>query len=157
MSEKPVPPRRDSFASFVQMRTRWGDNDSYGHVNNVVYYSFFDTAVNQHLIENEVLDIRTSPVIGLVLESQCRFFSSISFPDQITVGLRIAHLGNSSVSYQIGVFRNDDDTAAALGRFVHVYVERETGLPIRIPDSVRAVLEPLLISNLPANASEKKF
>jgi acyl-CoA thioester hydrolase len=132
------------FAHFSQIQTRWADNDSYGHVNNEVYYSFFDTAVNQHLIENGALNISSSQQIGLVLETQCRFFSPLGFPDRITVGLRVVHLGNSSVRYEIGLFRNDEDVAVALGYFVHVYVDRNTNRPVRIPDSVRGVLGTLL-------------
>lgn len=125
------------------METRWADNDAYGHVNNVVYYAFFDSAVNRHLIEHGVLQIGTSPVIGLVVESQCRYFSSIGFPDVVTVGLRVAHLGNSSVRYEIAIFRNDADVASALGHFVHVYVDRESSRPTAIPDGTRAVLAAL--------------
>ncbi len=132
------------------METRWADNDAYAHVNNVVYYAFFDSAVNRHLIEHGALQIGTSPVIGLVVESQCRYFSSIGFPDVVTVGLRVAHLGNSSVRYEIAIFRNQEDVASALGYFVHVYVDRESSRPTTIPQATRAVLAALI----PARAAD---
>ncbi len=144
MTERMAPTRRATYPHFSSISTRWGDNDSYGHVNNVVYYSFFDTAVNQHLIEAGVLDIADSPVIGLVLENQCRYFSSICFPDRIDVGLRVTRLGNSSVRYEIALFRNDADLASAVGRFVHVYVDRASNQPVSIPLAVRCALEPLV-------------
>jgi acyl-CoA thioester hydrolase len=140
---KPAPPRRADFAHFTSIATRWADNDVYGHVNNVVYYAFFDTAVNRHLIERGVLDLAGSATVGLVVETQCTYFASIAFPDQVHVGLRVAHLGTSSVRYEIGIFRNDDDAAAALGRFVHVYVDRASQRPAAIPAAVREVLEGL--------------
>ena len=144
MSERPLPTRRALYPRLTSISTRWSDNDAYGHVNNVVYYSFFDTAVNQHLIECGVLDIAASPVIGLVAENRCRYFSSIGFPDRIDVGLRVTHLGNRSVRYEIALFRNDTDLASAVGEFVHVYVDRTTNRPVAIPATVRAVLEPLV-------------
>lgn len=139
------PPRRTDFPVVQHMQTRWGDNDAYGHVNNVVYYAFFDSAVNRHLIERGVLDVGKSPVVGLVVENQCRYFSSVAFPDTIAVGLRVSHLGNSSVRYDIAIFRNGDDLASALGQFVHVYVERSTNRPTPIPPDVRAVLTELTV------------
>ena len=132
---------RASYRVFVSLDTRWIDNDAYGHVNNVVYYSFFDTAVNRWLIEQGVLDIATSPAIGVVVETQCRYFSSITFPDRVTAGLRVAHLGTSSARYEIGLFRNDEDTAAASGHFVHVYVDRATRKTVEMPAEVRQVLD----------------
>ena len=119
------------------------DNDAYGHVNNVIYYSYFDTAVNAYLISQGALDIATSEVIGLVVETQCRYFSSVAFPDTIHVGVRVAHLGNSSVRYELGIFRNDDEVAAAQGHFVHVYVDRETNRPTALPQALRNALESL--------------
>ena len=119
------------------------DNDAYGHLNNVVYYSFFDTAVNRWLIEQGVLDIATSPTIGLVVETQCRYLAPITFPDRVTVGLRVAHLGTTSVRYEIGLFRNDDEVAAAHGHFVHVYVDRVSRKKTEIPADVRRALEGL--------------
>ncbi|MGH8757897.1 MAG: acyl-CoA thioesterase [Burkholderiales bacterium] len=143
MNQKMPPPSRASFPHFTRITTRWGDNDSYGHVNNVVYYSFFDTAVNQHLIEQGVLDIQASEVIGLVVETKCQYFKSIGFPDAVTVGMAVRHMGRSSVKYQIALFANDQQEASALGTFVHVYVDRKTNRPVAIPDDVRAVLEQL--------------
>ena len=121
------------------------DNDVYGHVNNVVYYSYFDTVVNGYLISSGALDIEKSPVIGLVVETQCRYLKPITFPDAVHAGLRVARLGNSSVRYEIGIFRNDEDTAAAQGHFVHVYVDRATQRPTEIPDEVRTKLEALAV------------
>lgn len=141
MSEKQPVPSRADYAHFCDIQTRWHDNDVYQHVNNVIYYSFFDTAVNEHLISSGVLDIANSPAIGLVIETQCQYFSSVSFPDKVSVGLKVVHLGNSSVRYETALFRNDEKNAAALGRFVHVYVDRQTNRPVPIPKPVRAVLQ----------------
>jgi acyl-CoA thioester hydrolase len=126
------------------MPTRWGDNDSYGHVNNVVYYAFFDSAVNRHLIEHGVLDPARSPVVGLVIETRCTFFSLMGFPDTVHVGMKVVHLGNSSVRYEIALFKNDDDSASAVGHFVHVYVDRQNNRPTALPADVRAVLQTLV-------------
>ncbi|NRR32919.1 acyl-CoA thioesterase [Oxalobacteraceae bacterium] len=125
------------------------DNDQYGHVNNVVYYSYFDTAVNQFLIERGVLDTQNSAVVGFVVDSGCAYFSSISFPDTIHAGIRVSKLGNSSVRYQIALYRNDDALPCAAGHFVHVYVERSSNRSVPIPAPVRAVLDTLL----PADAA----
>ncbi|MEX1667497.1 acyl-CoA thioesterase [Zhongshania guokunii] len=146
MSDKPALPRRDEYPHFCEIQTRWHDNDVYQHVNNVIYYSFFDTAVNQHLIASGALDIATSAAIGLVIETQCQYFSSVSFPDQVSVGLKVIHLGNSSVRYETALFRNDESTAAAKGHFVHVYVDRKSNRPVAIPDPVREVLKGLMTS-----------
>jgi len=135
---------RTSYAHFTRIDTRWKDNDVYGHVNNVVYYSFFDTAVNGHLIRAGCLDVQKSPVVGLVVETQCQYFKPIAFPDAVHAGIRVAKLGKSSVRYEIGLFANDDDTAAAQGHFVHVYVDRTTNRPVPIPDDTRRVLEQLV-------------
>jgi acyl-CoA thioester hydrolase len=143
MTDKQKPSFRSDFKEFSQIETRWNDNDSYGHVNNIVYYSFFDTAVNRHLIQHGVLDLFNSEAIGLVIESKCTYFSSITFPDTVTVGLKVIHLGNSSVRYQIGLFCNDSDTTSAVGEFVHVYVNRLTNKPVSIPDNTRQVLQAL--------------
>ena len=146
MSERPTPEPRSAFAHFCPISTRWMDNDAYLHVNNVAYYSFFDTAVNEYLILGGVLDIRQSPVTGLVAHSQCHYFSPLAFPEKIEVGLRVARLGTSSVTYELGVFRAGDDLAAAQGQFVHVYVDRLTSRPVPLPDPMRALLKPLVIS-----------
>lgn len=132
---------RAAFPRLVPLTTRWGDNDVYGHVNNVVYYAFFDTAVNGLLVEAGALDIARSPVIGLVVETGCRYFASLAFPDRITAGVRVAHLGRSSVRYEIAIFREDEPEAAAQGHFVHVYVDRDTRRPVPLPDGLRAVLQ----------------
>lgn len=143
MTARPTPPRRDAYAHFTAISTRWSDNDAYRHVNNVVYYGFFDTAVNQHLIEAGALDLEHSPAVGLVVETQCRYHAPVSFPDRVTVGLRLAHLGTSSLRYELAVFRNDEDEAAAEGHFVHVYVDRATNRPVPLPAAVRAAVLPL--------------
>ncbi|HBZ05927.1 MAG TPA: thioesterase [Massilia sp.] len=119
------------------------DNDSYGHVNNVNYYSFFDTAVNRYLVDRGVLDIHKDDIVGFVVETGCSYFSSISFPDLIHVGVRVAKLGNSSVRYEIALYRNDDGLPAAAGHFVHVYVDRRSNKSVPIPDAVRAILQTL--------------
>lgn len=131
---------RAAYQHFTTIETRWMDNDVYGHINNVVYYSFFDTAVNKWLIDQGVLSVSDSPVIGLVVETQCRYFSSLTFPDRVVVGLRVAHVGSSSVRYDIALFRNGSNHAAAAGHFVHVYVNRATRKSVRIPDDVRNAL-----------------
>jgi acyl-CoA thioester hydrolase len=142
---KPSPDSRDRYRHFRLITTRWMDNDAYQHVNNVVYYSYFDTVVNQYLIEQGALDIVASPVIGLVVETKCNYFSPITFPEAVHAGLRVAKLGTSSVRYEVGLFRNDDPFAAAQGHFVHVYVERATNKPAALPAALRAALEPLVV------------
>jgi acyl-CoA thioester hydrolase len=132
---------RSAFPHFLAISTRWKDNDVYGHVNNVEYYSFFDTVINEFLIRSGGLDIHGGPVIGLCVESQCTFKASLAFPDSVDAGLRVAKLGNSSVTYEIGLFRSGDDTLAAVGRFVHVFVDRENRRPIPLPDELRTALE----------------
>ena len=141
-----APDGRGDYRHFLPISTRWMDNDVYHHVNNVVYYSYFDTVVNQYLIERGVLDIATSPVIGLVVETQCHYFSPIAFPDTVHAGLRVAKLGTSSVRYEVGIFRNDEPLSAARGHFVHVYVERASNRPTPLPTALRAALAPLLAS-----------
>ena len=143
--EREAPEAREHYPHFLDIPTRWMDNDVYGHVNNVVYYSYFDTVVNEYLIRSGVLDIEKSPVIGLVVETQCRYFAPISFPDEVHAGLRVARLGRSSVRYEIGLFKNDDATAAAQGHFVHVYVERESRKATALPREMRVALEGLLV------------
>jgi acyl-CoA thioester hydrolase len=138
---KPTPDARADYRHFQIIPTRWMDNDVYGHVNNVVYYSYFDTVVNQYLIEQGALDIGTSTVVGLVVETQCNYFSSITFPDVVHAGIRVAKLGTSSVRYEIGLFGNDDPLTAARGHFVHVYVDRESRRPVPLPAELRTALE----------------
>ncbi|BCF87925.1 thioesterase family protein [Paraburkholderia sp. PGU16] len=142
---KPAPAPRTAYPHFLSIATRWMDNDVYGHVNNVVYYSYFDTVVNEYLIRSGVLDIEHGTTIGLVVETQCNYFSPIVFPDRIDAGLRVVRLGTSSVRYEVGLFREGDAAPAAQGHFVHVYVDRETRRPVALPDTLRAALEPLLV------------
>jgi acyl-CoA thioester hydrolase len=141
---RPTPEPRAAYRHFQAIPTRWMDNDVYGHVNNVVYYSYFDTVVNQYLVGEGVLDIEHGPVIGLVVETQCNYFSPLTFPDTVHAGLRVARLGARSVRYEIGLFRNSDPLAAAQGHFVHVYVERSSRLPVALPGEVRTALSALL-------------
>jgi acyl-CoA thioester hydrolase len=141
--EPALPTRRGEFRVLRLITTRWMDNDQYGHVNNVVYYSYFDTAVNGYLIEASGCDVRQLPAIGIVAETSCRFVSELSFPDTVHAGLALEKLGNSSVIYRIGLFRNQEIEPAALGRFVHVYVDAATRRPVPVPPQVRAALETL--------------
>lgn len=136
---------RSDYQHFHDITTRWMDNDVYGHVNNVIYYSWFDTVVNHFLVANKVLDIEHSPVIGLVIETQCNYFASVAFPDRITAGVRVAKLGNSSVRYEVAIFREDEINAAAQGHFVHVYVDRVTRRPTAIPEAMRRLLQTIEI------------
>ena len=119
------------------------DNDAYGHVNNVVYYSWFDTAVNAYLIEHEALDIQQGEVIGLVVETQCNYFSPLVFPQTVEAGIRVARLGNSSVRYEVGLFAQGERLSAAHGHFVHVYVDRQSRRPVALPEKLKTVLETL--------------
>ncbi len=132
--------RRDRFVFFARLATRWMDNDVYQHVNNVVYYSYFDTVINRYLIEAGGLDIQASPVIGIAVETLCRFRKSFAFPETVDAGLRVGHLGNSSVRYEIGLFGASEDEARAEGHFVHVFVERATNKPVPIPAAMREAL-----------------
>lgn len=141
------PETRDRYRHFVAITTRWMDNDVYRHVNNVVYYSFFDTAVNAYMMKEGMLDLESSPVICLVAETGCQYFRPISFPDVVHCGLRVARLGTSSVCYEIGIFRNDEPTAAAQGRFVHVACDRHNHRPVPMPAEMRAAFEKLRLSD----------
>ena len=139
---------RADFAVFTNITTRWMDNDVYGHLNNVVYYSFFDTVINQFLIDRDFLDPNNGEVIGFVVETGCQYFRPIAFPDRVAAGIRVAHLGRSSVRYEVGIFRNEEETASAQGHFVHVYVDRETNRPTPIlPERLREALQPLVVGN----------
>ena len=144
MAERPVRLDRSAFRLFRAIPTRWMDNDVYGHVNNVVYYSYFDTIVNAHLVEAGVLDIRSSPATGLVLETSCTYFEPLAFPELVEGGLAVEKLGRSSVTYRLAVFKEGAELAAAQGRFTHVYVERASGRPVEIPGPVRTVLDRLV-------------
>ncbi len=143
--DKPAPDQRNQYRHFLVIPTWWMDNDVYGHVNNIIYYSYFDTVVNGYLIDQGVLNIEQSPIIGLVVETQCRFFKPITFPDTVHAGLRVARLGDRSVRYEIGLFRNDEEIAAAQGHFIHVYVERTTRRATELPPETRKALEQILV------------
>ena len=143
MSHRPTPLPREHFPLFRVIHTRWMDNDVYGHVNNVVHYSFFDTAVNGYLIEAGALDIHHGEVIGLVVQTQCHYFESIAFPQVVHAGVRVAHLGRSSVRYELGLYGDDAPLSAAVGHFVHVYVDRATRRPVPLPPPLLAALQPL--------------
>ena len=144
MSTRPEPEPRAAYRHFTSLTTRWMDNDAYGHLNNVVYYSLFDTAVNQYLIGAGALDIQHSPVIGLVVETHCNYFASIEFPQAVEAGLRVAHRGNSSVRYEIGLFAAGQPLTAARGHFVHVYVDRTTRRPAALPPVLSQALDALV-------------
>ena len=144
-SGREAPEKRGGYRRFLEIPTRWMDNDVYGHVNNVVYYSYFDTVVNEYLLSSGSLDIEKSQTIGLVVETQCRYFKPITFPDLVTAGLRVARLGNSSVRYEVGIFRNDEDGASAQGHFVHVYVDRTSRKPAGLPPEMREALERIAV------------
>jgi acyl-CoA thioester hydrolase len=143
---------RAGYRCFLALPTRWMDNDNYGHVNNVAYYSYFDTAVNEHLIRTGGLDIGRDPVVGFVVETGCRYRKPLSFPETVDVGLRVVKLGTSSVKYEIGIFRQGDDEPAATGHFVHVWVDRTTLRPAPLPPRIRAALEPLVVASSPAES-----
>lgn len=140
MTDRPAYRPRGSYRAFRRISTRWTDNDIYGHVNNAVFYGWFDTAVNTHLIEAGVLDIANGPVIGLVVETGCRYARPVAFPQTVEVGLSVAHLGRSSVRYEIGLFTDGSAAAAAEGFFVHVYVDRETRRPVELDSHWRSAL-----------------
>jgi acyl-CoA thioester hydrolase len=139
-----APQPRDAYRHFSSISTRWMDNDAYGHINNVVYYSYFDTVVNRYLIEAGALDVERSPVIGLVVETHCNYFASLAFPQTVEAGLRVAQLGTSSVRYEIGLFGAGEPLAAACGHFVHVYVDRVTRRPAPLPPTLIHTLQGLL-------------
>ena len=142
---KPTPEARSAYRVLRPITTRWMDNDAYGHVNNVVYYSWFDTAVNAYLIEQGALDIHTSETIGLVIETQCNYFAPLAFPQTVEAGIRVARLGGSSVRYEVGLFAQGEPLTAAAGHFIHVYVDRETRRPVAVPDALRNVLQALVM------------
>jgi acyl-CoA thioester hydrolase len=141
---RPEPLPRSHYPHFSAITTRWMDNDVYGHVNNVVYYSFFDTAVNRYLIEAGALDIHRGDVIGLVVETHCNYFAPLEFPSTVEAGLRVAHCGRSSVRYEVGLFGAGHPMTAAAGHFVHVYVDRATRRPTSLPPALMAALQPLM-------------
>lgn len=140
---KHQPNHRSTYPVFRLISTRWMDNDAYGHVNNVVYYSWFDTAVNAYLIEQGVLDIHQGDTIGLVIETQCNYFAPLAFPQTVEAGIRVAHLGKSSVRYEVGLFAHGSSSAAAQGHFIHVYVDKSSRRPVALPDNLKSLLETL--------------
>ena len=145
MSDRPTAHARAHYRHFLPIQTRWSDNDAYGHVNNVVYYSWFDTVVNEYLIAAGALDIQASAVVGLVVETQCNYFSELAFPQRVDAGLRVAHAGRSSVRYELALFGALGETASAQGHFIHVYVDRASRRPVPLPPALRAAVERLCI------------
>jgi len=141
---KPVPTTRADYPHFLSINTRWSDNDLYGHVNNVVYYSYFDTVVNEYLIRHGALDLEAGKTIGLVVETHCSYFASLAFPERIDAGLRVTRLGTTSVRYEVGIFSAGSEQPAAQGHFVHVYVDRDTRRPAPLPQALVAALKPLV-------------
>ena len=139
-----TPESRDRFPHFLAIPTRWMDNDVYGHVNNVTYYSYFDTVINRYLIAAGGLDIAAGPVIGVAAESHCRYRRAVAFPADLDAGLRVGKLGRTSVRYEIGIFAPGEDEAAAEGWFVHVFVDRATRRPAELPEALRAALQKLV-------------
>jgi acyl-CoA thioester hydrolase len=142
--KKPMPELRSAYKVFRTMGTRWMDNDVYGHVNNVVYYSWFDTAVNAYLIEQGVLDIHHGEIMGLVIETQCNYFVPLAFPQRVDVGIRVAHLGTRSVRYEVGIFAAGEALTAAKGHFIHVYVDAEKRRPVILPTPLKTILNTLI-------------
>ena len=141
---RPTPNRRADYPHAQPITTRWMDNDAYGHINNVVYYSFFDTVVNLWLIEHGALDFAAGPVVGYAVETGCNYFSPLAYPQKVTAGLRVAHIGRSSVRYEIAIFAEGVEIAAAQGHFIHVYVDRQTLRPVELPGTLRNALQPLV-------------
>ena len=144
---RPQPEPRDRYRAFRTITTRWMDNDQYGHVNNVIYYSWFDTAVNAHLIERGALDAAAGTVIGFVVETQCHYFAPLAFPQNVEAGIRVARIGGSSVRYEVGLFAEGIAQTAAKGHFVHVYVDRVSQRPVPLPAALKSVLESLACPN----------
>ena len=139
------PELRENYKVYTPISTRWSDNDTYGHINNVTYYSYFDTAANQYLISEGGLDIENSPVIGYVVNSGCNYHSAIAYPDKIEVGLRVDRIGTSSVQYGLAIFKAGENVAAANGHFVHVFVDRQTQKSVAIPETLRTALEAISV------------
>ena len=144
VTAKPSPETRNAYKVFRTISTRWMDNDAYGHINNVVYYSWFDTAVNAYLIEQGALDIHQGQTIGLVIETQCNYFSPLAFPQTVEAGIRVAHLGSTSVRYEVGLFAQNEALTAAKGHFIHVYVDKLHRRPVPLPLNLKTVLETLV-------------
>ena len=149
-THKPASPStaetRAGYRHFMPLQTRWADNDVYGHVNNVTYYAYFDTVINCYLIEKGGLDIADGGVVGFAVETMCRYVKPLAYPDALEAGLRVGHLGNSSVRYEVGIFRRGENEVAAAGHFVHVFVDRRTGRPAALPPLIRRALERIRVS-----------
>ncbi|MCL6414110.1 acyl-CoA thioesterase [Aestuariirhabdus sp. Z084] len=143
---RPAPPGRDQFAVFYEFASRWHDNDCYGHFNNTVYYAYYDSAVNRYLIEQGGLDIQQGSHIGLVVESGCRFHTELGYPDRVEVGIRVARLGNSSVRYEVALFKAEETQAAADGFFTHVFVDRQQRQPMPLQGRLRQALSDLVLA-----------
>jgi acyl-CoA thioester hydrolase len=139
----PTPEPRAAYRFFLPLTTRWTDNDVYGHVNNVVYYAYFDTVVNAYLVAEGGLDIAAGEVIGLCVESHCQYLAPVAFPESLEAGLRVAQVGRSSVRYEVGIFRRGAPAAVAQGHFVHVFVDRVTRRPVELPAQLRSAVERL--------------
>jgi len=146
MTTETKPLKRSDYREFYPIVTRWMDNDIYGHVNNVTYYSYFDSAVNRYLIELGGLIIPDAPIVGFVVNSHCNYLAPIAYPDAIEVGLRVNKLGNSSVTYGVAIFKQGDEQACAYGDFIHVFVERAANKAVPIPESIRTALAALVVS-----------
>lgn len=140
----PEPAQKDRYALFYDVPTRWADNDIYGHANNVVYYAWFDTVVNRFLIERGGMRPGHDPVVGYVVASSCDYFTPVSYPESLELGLRIERLGVKSVSWELGVFSAADNTTRAIGRFTHAFVDQASGQSAAIPSGIRLALEALL-------------
>jgi acyl-CoA thioester hydrolase len=144
MTVRQEPDSRDDYRQFLTITTRWMDNDVYGHINNVQYYSYFDTAVNRFLIDRGVLDIHNGSVIGLVVETHCNYFNGAAYPQDIEAGIRVTEPGRSSVRYEVGLFVEGREQAIAQGHFIHVYVDRDKRTPVELPADLREVLSDLI-------------
>lgn len=152
---RPISQRSDYLRSFA-LATRWADNDGYGHINNAAYVSYLDTVVNGFLIRNGALDARTSDIIGVVAETKFQYFKSIAFPDEICAGLRVPGIGRTSVRYEIGIFKNEEEDASAEGHFIHVYIDRASGCPVLVPEAVKTALAPLIVANSAVSKSTSR-
>ncbi len=145
MTDRPIPLPRSAFRHFIPLDTRWHDNDVFGHVNNVIYYAYFDTAVNRHLMEAGLLDLKTSTVVGIVVETACTYFESVAYPEKLEVGLSVVRLGRSSVTYRLGLFRAGGAQTVALSRYTHVYVDRASNTPVAMPEAQRRLFEAISV------------
>lgn len=142
---KKIPSNRSEYNYFTKVSTRWNDNDIYGHMNNIIYYALFDTAVNKWLINNNLIDIKNGKNIGLIVQSGCDYFSSFSYPDDIDAGIRVTKIGTSSVRYEVGLFKETEQNASADGFFIHVYVDRKTNIPLPIDYNFNKALDTIFV------------